>query len=78
MGVKIGSADTYMRGYAIIKDGDNFFRFSNYYILPKVQISQLENAGFSNIRLYELDSGTEITDDIQSNRDLWIHYLCES
>lgn len=69
----------YDKGYAIINDGAHNFKFTQYYILPNVQINQLKNIGFKKISAYRLDSGTEIADEseIQNVIDPWIHYLCE-
>ena len=42
------------RGYAIINDGAHNFKFTQYYIVPTVQIDQLRNIGFKKIQAYRL------------------------
>ncbi len=68
----------YNEGYTIIKDGAGNFRLSTYYVTPDEQIVQLINVGFKNIGMYHLNSGTEITTEMQNDFNPWIHYLCRS
>lgn len=67
------------RPYAILNDGTNRFSLLTYYIDPLAQIRQLETAGFKNIRLFSIQTGTEIAPArIQdAKNDLWIYFLCE-
>ena len=69
----------YDKDYALINDGAHQFKFKQYYISPKFQINQLNDIGFEKVRLFRLDSGTEITceSEMQNAIDPWIHYLCE-
>jgi ubiquinone/menaquinone biosynthesis C-methylase UbiE len=63
-------------GHAIINDGAHNFRLSTYYVTPEEQIAQLNNVGFNNIKMYSLNSGTEMLLD-ETDQTPWIHYLCE-
>ncbi len=64
--------------YAIIKDGGHRFRIVTYYIKPEKQIEQLTELEFKNIKIYSLEEGQEIdiSSDLSSARDYWLHYLC--
>lgn len=75
-----GLPGKYMRRpYAVINDGTNRFSLKTYYIAPQAQIDQLMAAGFKNIRLFSIQTGTEIelTNIKETANDLWIYYLCE-
>jgi len=65
------------RDFAVINDGTQHFQAKIYYIKPKEQIKQLQEAGFENIRLFSLENGREITDPtgLDSLSDRWLHYL---
>lgn len=64
--------------YALIKDGGHFFKLRNYYIKPQEQVSQLSASGFSNIKLYSLNSGEEIISGFETIKDPWVYYTCIS
>lgn len=68
----------YDKGCAIIKDGAHNFKLSSYYISPEKQIAQLNDAGFKNIRIYSLNSGMELENEIKNIDDPWLYYLCET
>lgn len=64
--------------FTIIRDRDDHFRFNIHYIKPEVQVKQLEELGFKNIRLFSLISGQELKPKDYSNvKDHWIYYMCE-
>jgi ubiquinone/menaquinone biosynthesis C-methylase UbiE len=68
------------RPYAIIRDGTHWFRLKTYYIKPVEQVRQLENIGFKDTRLYQLN-GDEIRGSacLQNTvADHWIYYLCSA
>ena len=63
----------------IVNDGVLESRLTTYYIKPEEQLKQLTDCGFSNIRIYSLESGKEIMNKskIDRIRDGWLYYLCE-
>jgi ubiquinone/menaquinone biosynthesis C-methylase UbiE len=65
--------------YVIVNDGVFNGRLTTYYIKPEEQLKQLADCGFSNIRIYSLESGKEILDmsKIDRIRDGWLYFLCE-
>lgn len=67
------------KNHAIINDGANNFKLKNYYIDPESQIKQLQDVGFSHVRILSLGSGLEITNEaeLENNRDPWLYYLCQ-
>jgi ubiquinone/menaquinone biosynthesis C-methylase UbiE len=68
------------RPFAIIRDGTHWFRLKNYYITPSEQLRQLEQFGFKNARLYQLN-GDEIRESARVQdtiTDHWIYYLCNA
>jgi ubiquinone/menaquinone biosynthesis C-methylase UbiE len=64
--------------YAIIKDGGHRFRIITYYIKPEKQIEQLNELGFTNIKIFSLEDGKEvdINSDLSFAKDFWLHYSC--
>ncbi|MCW3005298.1 MAG: hypothetical protein JWQ20_4596 [Conexibacter sp.] len=48
------------KDYAVINDGYHSFGLKTYYIAPKVQIKQLEELGFSNIKVIRQIDGVEL------------------
>lgn len=67
------------RPYSIVNDGTNRFSLLTYYINPEAQIKQLNEAGFSNIRLFAVSNGEEIKAAPSENtrNEHWIYFLCE-
>ena len=68
------------KNYAIIDDGTYDWRLGGlYYVDPQYQVTQLHNTGFSNVRIFSLTSGLEITleAELKQNRDWWLYYLCQ-
>ncbi len=65
--------------YAIVNDGACNSRLTTYYIKPEESLKQLADCGFSNSRVYSLESGKEIVDKSEMDRirDPWLYYLCE-
>jgi ubiquinone/menaquinone biosynthesis C-methylase UbiE len=66
------------RDYAIINDGAHKFGLKTFYIDPLYQKKQLEEMGFSNIRLFSLKEGSEIEvgDREKIKKNAWIYYVC--
>ena len=64
--------------FAVINDGAHHFRSRTYYIKPQAQIDQLTGLGFTNIRLFSLSDGRELTDRsaMATSTDSWLYYLC--
>lgn len=60
--------------YAIIDDGSHGGGIMNCYIQPKFQVKLLEDAGFENIRIFDLQ-GNEVKDKLDSIEDCWLYYL---
>lgn len=70
--------ELHKRDFALLRDGTHWFRLENYYIKPKVQIHQIEELGFKNIRVFTL-GGEELCDlpRLQDGiTDHWLYYLC--
>lgn len=44
------------------------------YVRPSFQVNELEKAGFRDIRVFELEHGTQTTD--LQRTDTWLYYLC--
>lgn len=65
--------------YAIINDGAHHFKLTTCYVKPAVQVKQLEDLGFGNIRLFPLKSGEEITGNHldKLDGDSWVYYWCK-
>lgn len=66
--------------YAIIHDGGEEFRARMYYIKPTEQLRQLEENGFSGVRVFSEKTGAEIQDQTkldQYKNDRWLYYLCQ-
>lgn len=55
----------------------NGLEMMNYFIKPSVQVRQLSDLGFKNIRVFSLD-GREIMDrsELDALSDGWVYYLC--
>jgi ubiquinone/menaquinone biosynthesis C-methylase UbiE len=62
------------KNYSIINDPSHNFSLLTYYIKKENQVSQLEEAGFSEIEMVD-EYGSLITID-QDCRDAWIYYIC--
>ncbi len=71
-------ADLVARPYAIVSDGSYAFRSATYYIRADAQARQLEDAGFTGVRVFALSTGEELRGDaIAACEDPWLYYLCE-
>ncbi len=65
-----------MRDCAVINDGSYRFRARTYYVRPKAQIAELENAGFKDTRVYSLETGQEVeASQLDTIADPWLYYL---
>jgi len=60
--------------FKILNDGT----YDTYYINPSIQINYLE-ALFSEVRVFSLFEGSEITNhaDIDRNIEPWLYFLCK-
>lgn len=66
------------KDYAMVTDAGHDFRIKSYYINPEFQIRQLYDLGFTDIRLFSLNDGKEITTTTKELSDSWIYYLCKA
>ncbi len=67
--------------HAIISDGGEEFRVRTYYSKPLEQIQQLNNSGFTNVRVFSEQTGQEVQDQEkldEFNNDRWLYYLCQA
>lgn len=64
--------------YAVINDGSHNYSIRTYYITPREQIRQLEETGFSGIRVFSFADGKEVSDlsMLDEIEDDWLYYLC--
>jgi ubiquinone/menaquinone biosynthesis C-methylase UbiE len=69
--------ELWTKDYTIINDGAHDFKILGYYIKPAVQIKQLKNLGFKNIKIFSLADGHQIHNNLEKNEDSWLYYLCE-
>lgn len=69
---------SYSKGFGVINDGADRFKWTTYYIEPTKQIEQLYDLGFKDIQVYSLSDGTEIANksELGANTDFWLYYLC--
>jgi len=63
--------------HAVFCDGVHEFRVQLYYIQPRYQIEQLQEAGFTDVRVFSLD-GYEVKSgaELDQNRDQWLYFMC--
>ncbi len=59
-----------------INDGLHFFRLKSFYIRPGYQVAQLEENGFSDVKVLEPRTGREISHDLEPWDDEYLYYLC--
>jgi len=62
------------RGWAQLRDDAHDFQGLWYYVLPEYQVTQLGEAGFSVLEVYDVDGAT--VDPTDPGTDPWLHYLC--
>jgi SAM-dependent methyltransferase len=68
-------AEARHRGWAVVReDPAHRFLLENYYVTPRLQIRQLESAGFELVELTGM--GGEPVDPDAPGDALWLHYLC--
>jgi ubiquinone/menaquinone biosynthesis C-methylase UbiE len=62
----------------MFNDGAQKFFLNTYYITPSNQIMQLEESGFSNIQVFGLSDGKEVTcpNHLFGITDFYLYYLC--
>ncbi len=64
--------------HAVINDGTYRWGLRTYYVRPACQLTQLQEAGFGEVRVFGLAEGNEIDDekDLAANEEPWLYYLC--
>lgn len=62
------------RGWAQLRDDAHDFQGLWYYVLPEYQVTQLGEAGFSVVEVYDVD-GRPVSPS-SPGRGPWLHYLC--
>jgi ubiquinone/menaquinone biosynthesis C-methylase UbiE len=63
----------HMMAYYRYKD----YLIRNYFITPSEQLKQLKDAGFSNTKLYDLNTGKVLTAPTE-NMDYWVYFLTKA
>jgi SAM-dependent methyltransferase len=65
---------------AMIHDVGMDYRFPHYYIAPSAQARQLADFGFTDVRVFSVNSGEEILDQARWDDliDSWVYYLCRT
>lgn len=65
---------------AMVLDASGDFQMPVYYITPAAQVSQLEAAGFKDVRVFSLTTGQEVKgrENMGKLKDRWIYYLCRT
>jgi len=64
------------RPFAMVRDGACSFRLVAYHIRADAQVRQLHRAGFTDVRIFGLKAGAELTvDEACAARDPWLTYL---
>jgi SAM-dependent methyltransferase len=63
---------------AMIHDVGMDYRFPHYYIAPSAQAKQLVDFGFTDVRVFSVNTGEEIVEPSRwdSLIDSWVYYLC--
>jgi SAM-dependent methyltransferase len=66
--------------HAMIHDVGLDYRFPHYYIAPSAQARQLADFGFTNVRVFSVNTGLEILDASRWDDliDSWVYYLCRA
>lgn len=59
--------------YALVNDEAHDYSLLHYYVTPETQTRQLEDAGFTDVRVYD-QWGTEIAG--KSPKSIWLYYDC--
>ena len=62
--------------YALLYDGGHLFTLKNFYIKPSFQIQQLVKLGFTNVKMFSIVDGKEITIKPELVKDPWVYYFC--
>ena len=65
---------------AMIHDVGMDYRFPHYYIAPSAQAKQLADFGFTDVRVFSVNTGEEIVDSARWDDlvDSWVYYLCRA
>ena len=66
--------------HAMIHDVGMDYRFPHYYIAPSAQARQLEAFGFTDVRVFSVNSGKEVREPARWDDliDSWVYYLCRA
>ncbi|MEO8335180.1 MAG: GNAT family N-acetyltransferase [bacterium] len=64
--------------HAMIHDVGMDYRFPHYYVAPSAQAQQLADFGFTDVRVFSVNTGEEIVDPAGWDElvDSWVYYLC--
>ncbi|MGZ3863967.1 MAG: class I SAM-dependent methyltransferase [Bacteroidia bacterium] len=64
--------------YVIINDGAHNYGLQTFYIRQSYQTKQLENCGFSSVKVFRVTDGNEIAENNESSteKEKWLYYLC--
>jgi ubiquinone/menaquinone biosynthesis C-methylase UbiE len=75
-----GLADMAFRDNAMVLDASGHYQLPLYYITPAVQVDQLANLGFRDIRVFSLLTGKEVkgAQNWANMREGWVYYLCRT
>ncbi|MDB4892403.1 MAG: methyltransferase type 11 [Gemmatimonadetes bacterium] len=73
-----GLAELRHQPRAMIHDVGMDYRFPHYYIAPSAQAQQLADFGFTDVRVFSVNTGEEIVDSTRWDAlvDSWVYYLC--
>lgn len=62
--------------HMILRDGAEAFRLQLYYVRPDEQIQQLQQAGFSDIRIFSTDGHEVNLQELPCTKDRSLYFLC--
>ena len=63
--------------YVLVNDGAHYGELETYYVQTEFQIKTLVEAGYKNIKVFDLKNGKELKyEEIKNNKDGWLYYLC--
>jgi SAM-dependent methyltransferase len=63
--------------YIMINDGGHDWQLDTFYIQPSLQVSELKECGFRNIRIFSLENGKEMDYENAVNcSEKWLYFLC--
>ena len=68
--------ETAQADHAILNDGAHYWQLETYYVQIAYQIKILEEIGYKNIRVFDLNGDQLDQEDVKKNKDPWLYYLC--